>query len=96
MNEKKNKLDIINNLKLRLLLLEIKKKFNINISKQEIEEYIKSLHDDKINIVNKKTFFENIEKEMYMDKILKIMENKIDIVNEKISLNRLIELGEQK
>jgi len=89
-----NENDVIRSIKLKLILSEIKRKFNINVSQTEIQAQINLLsQNNKQKIIYDKSY-NNIENEIYIKKIINIIEEKIDISEQFISLENLIKLGD--
>ena len=104
LNNKKNndskisQIQIINDIKLQLILNEIKKKFNINISNKEVNEYIDKISTDNNNNnkKDKEKFIKEIENYLYIEKILKIIKTKITILDKSIEFDDLIKMDDLK
>lgn len=87
--EKKNTVDeIIKDVKLKLLLNEIRSKFNIEISENQIQEKLNSLYPN----VSKKVY-KNLLNNLLIDEIIKFLIEKIDLVEIDKTINDLINEG---
>lgn len=87
---------MINKIKTQLILTEIKKKYNIIISKNELDEKTTFLDDKYLNNeMYKKNIIKHIENDLYMKKILKTIIEKITLIDEKITFDMLVKKGEQ-
>lgn len=74
LNTKEN----IKNLKLSIILMEIKKQFNINVNRNEIKEKALLIYNNFENIKNNKEILKEIENKIYLEKIINIIEKKIE------------------
>lgn len=77
--------------KLNLIFLSIKEKFNINVSKKEVEEFEKKVRKIK-NFSNIKR---NLENEIYIMKIIKILESKIKFIYLTINFDNLMKISRE-
>lgn len=87
----KGEIDVLNEVKLDLLLKEIIKKFNIYVSKDEV---LKMLHDKYKNQSQiDKDFYSYIENEIYIEKIKEVLLTKIYIEEKEIKFSDLLSMG---
>ncbi len=75
--------DIEKNIKLELIINEIKSKFNIVVLKEEIQYIIDTAY--KNTKINKDIIYKKIENSILEEKILNILSKKINIINKKIT-----------
>lgn len=95
-DENESNESIINKIKIQLILNEIKKKYNIIISKTELDEQISFLNENNLtNEIYKKNIIKHIENDLYMKKILKTIIEKITVIDEKITFDTLTKIGEK-
>lgn len=79
--------DLLNEIKLDLILSEIIKKFNIHVSKDEV-----SIFFNKESLLDESTY-SYIEKELYLEKIFSLLLSKLNFVEEKVKFKDLFILG---
>lgn len=85
-----SKEDIEKNIRLELLLNEIKIKFNITVSKDEVQKIFETFYPNVKN--NKDIMYKKIENNILEEKVLNLIINKINITNEKIPYTYLKKL----
>lgn len=94
---KNNNLDysldtLMNDVKLDLIFSEIIKKFNINVSKDEVFNFFSKSKSESGLDLNELSY-SYIEKELYFEKIVSVLISRVSIIEEKIIYKDLLVLG---
>jgi len=93
-NHKSLEKDYKEQLKLKLILNELKKQFDINISSIDVENKLYQIYKKNItNKIHKDIIIKNISNILYINKIIKIITNKININTKEINFHTLIKIG---
>lgn len=90
-NEVKDKNEIINELKLDLLLKDIVKKFNIYVSKDEVLKMLQDKYKNQTQF--DENFYTYIENEMYIEKIKEVLLTKVYVEEKEIKFGELLNIG---